>query len=177
MSLIENQNVNHPIWEVYDYFRTTRYRVKIYELKIHYNKRLDSSFNIAIAIFTPSSALASYFSDYQFGDILWKSLISIASVFAVVKPFLHLEQKLKDLYRSVGICEKTFLKLNDLRIKINENKKYTRSMMNDFSEIREDFNNSTSKILLVNVSKRLGKKVKQIVNNEYPVNRFFIPEM
>jgi hypothetical protein len=51
----------HPVWDVYDEYRTTLYQVKAHTHKIHRLRKLSRWMDIALAVFTPSSAVAGLF--------------------------------------------------------------------------------------------------------------------
>ena len=172
----KNERLTHPVWEFYDYFRTARYRVKAYGRKVYYLEKTDFYLNISLALFTPSSALAGILLENDIGEIVWKSLITIASVIAVIKPFLRIEKNLNKFNKSLSICNSIFNRLDDLRIQIVEDRGYNNKHKRKFAEIRDYYQESSNLISLLNLSKATQYKLYNQVNKEYPYSNFFVPD-
>ena len=167
----------HPVWDVYDEYRTTLYHVKAHTTKIHRLRKLSRFMDIAIAVFTPSSAIASFFFwNTLAGRILWNILISLASVLAVSKPFLQFDKQIKALINSLGGYNDLLHHLEDLKTKISYKGCFDDSLRERFEEIRKKKLKVYKKTPLIELSKREQDKLFKQVLREAPVERFFVPE-
>ncbi len=87
-----NQNsrdLNHPVWDVYDLYRTARLNVCYYSTKLNRFQSYNFLIEITLAITASSSAVAAlWFWEHPVGEIVWKILGVISALLAVSKPIL-----------------------------------------------------------------------------------------
>lgn len=92
-----NNRIEHPVWGVYDLYRTARLNVKYYAARMHRLEQINFWMELFIAVTAPSSAITGlWFWDTQIGGILWKSLGMVAAVAAILKPLVLLSKKMKE---------------------------------------------------------------------------------
>lgn len=92
---------NHPVWDVYDEYRTARYEQKVIACKIKPEKRRKFWFELALALFTPTSAIAGlFFFNTPEGKVIWQVCLLVAAVLAVAKPLLRLDDAIDSLKNS-----------------------------------------------------------------------------
>jgi len=92
---------NHPVWDVYNLLRTSRLNIKYYSHKLNSLKRFNFLLEIMLAIGAPSSAIASfYYWNTTHGAIIWNWILGFTALIALIKPFLKLSDK-------IGAYEKT----------------------------------------------------------------------
>src|SRR5690348_8608401 len=127
----------HPVWDVYDEFRTACYIVKAYSRRIHQQRRLKLWMDIMLAVFTPSSAVASFlFWNTQSGKIAWNMLIVSAYVIAISKPLLKFDEHIGCLLRSLSAYTHVFNQLEDLKTEISQRGSFEADLREGFTEIR-----------------------------------------
>jgi len=81
----------HPVWDVYDLYRTARLNIKYYSHLLTHWKRLNTWLECSLLIFAPSSAIAGiFFWQTPCGAIVWKWLIVITAVIASIKPIIRI---------------------------------------------------------------------------------------
>lgn len=172
-----NAAAEHPVWEVYDLFRTARLNVHYYEKKLTSYEFANTMFDILIAVFTPTSAVAGFFF---FKDDTGKEVLGIlctvASLLAIVKPFLKLPEKIKQIESSLTTYRIMDYDLDIMRKLIRESGEYTATHKGIFDEIEK-----RKKDLKVNPPKirkddKLRDTLVGVVVTELPKESFFIPE-
>jgi hypothetical protein len=167
----------HPVWDVYDEYRTTLFHVKQHRLRIDHLKRFKRWTDIALAVFTPSSAITSFlFWQSTYGKLSWNILISCAAVMAIAKPLLKTDEEIQQLIRSLGGYTMLLHELDDLRIKIRQEGSFNESVKNEFARIRSNKAKWYRYTTLITLSKRQKDRLFNEVLTEAPVNRFFVPE-
>lgn len=171
------KKVRHPVWDVYDEYRDTLYYVKAHRTKIQRLSKFNRWLDIAIAIFTPSSAVAGiFFWDTQAGRIVWNILISLASVLAVSKPLLKFDKQVKALIISLGGYTRLLHDLEDLKTNIRQEGCYDDKLKSRFMRIRNKKRKIYQNTALIELSEKEQAKLFNEVKRKAPVDRFFIPE-
>ncbi len=168
---------NHPVWTVYDKFRTARLNVKYYGRRLNALERLNLGMEFFLLATAPSFAIAGLgFWDTEYGKIVWAGMGVAAAIAAVLKPLLNLTKRIKD-YESVLTGYRTLeYDLMELKILIEQKGRYDQAMQTEFKKALQ-----REKTLVVkNPESRESQKIKQIceaeVRRELPPNSFFIPE-
>jgi hypothetical protein len=167
----------HPVWDVYDEYRTTLYQVKAHTHKIHRLRKLSRWMDIALAVFTPSSAVAGiFFWNTQAGKIVWNILILSASVLAISKPFLQFDKQIKALISSLAGYMQLLHELEDLKTNIRLEDGFNDKLRRNFESTRKKKLKVYRNTALFELSRKEQYKLFNEVLREAPTNRFFVPE-
>lgn len=169
--------LNTDVWEVYDLWRTSKLNVKYYSsLQVCYT-RLLSTFDLVIAATAPSGTIAAlWFWDTQLGSIIWKVLIIIASVVALIKPTLNLTEKIKKTDTVLSGYKMMCHDLDTLIIQIKHSREYDESKINTFNDIYKRKGVLISQDPEINANRRKVKLFTDNVNKELQNYDYYIPE-
>ena len=168
---------HHPVWDIYDEFRTARLNVKYYAALLRKYQQLNFWLELTLAISAPTSAVAGlWFWQTEVGTVIWHIFGAIAAVVAVAKPLLGISDKLARLEAILGGYKSLDYDFHYLTIRIKQEQKYDEAMQQDFYDLlrKEGELIKMSKIEADN--KKLSNICQQEVLDELPVDSFFIPE-
>ncbi|MCK4447266.1 MAG: hypothetical protein KAW56_09310 [Candidatus Marinimicrobia bacterium] len=174
-----NQNIrdlNHPVWNIYDEYRTARLNVKINEYLLKNLKRYNFFIEFALAFMASSSVATFWFWENETGQIVWKYLCVFTAILAILKPLFNLGSKIQEKSEALADFKSLDHDFHKLTILISQYKKYD-------SDFREQFFYLIDKRGFINQKTKdgeIGTKKKQEfeeqVNRELPYKTFFIPE-
>jgi hypothetical protein len=168
---------NHPIWNLYDLQRDSRFYAKLYALKVN---RLESAIfwsDVVTTVFAGSSAIAGFaFWNEPAGHQLWVIGSGAAAIIAAIKPLTHATTKLKtfqDLYSGyldLGLdCEL-------IAFRIQQANEYNQIHRRAVIAAKEKERAVTRRTPPQKQNTKLFERIQNQVNRELPKERFFIPE-
>lgn len=167
---------NHPVWAVYDQFRTVRLRLKYFSEYRYRLERQSFWMEILLALTTTGSAVSALgFQDSRIGSIVWQTLLVISAVVAAAKPLLRLTpqiQLLQEIITEYTVIEHEFEKLE---IAIKTKGTYDKVLQNRFSATLRRMDELRKKDGTFRVDKKLLNRCFAEVKRELPDNRFFVP--
>lgn len=169
---------NTNVWEVYDLWRTSKLNVKYYSsLQLCYTRVL-ITFDLVIAATAPSGTIAAlWFWNTPQGSIIWKVLIIIASVVALIKPTLNLTEKIKKTDTVLSGYKMMCHDLDTLINQIKHSQQYDTSKVNTFDEIYKRKGVLISQDPEIKANIRKVKQFTDEVNNELQNYDYYIPEV
>lgn len=177
-SIINMENNQHPVWEVYDLYRTARLNVKYYSALLHKKERLNFILELILLCSAPTSAVAGlWFWESDLGKDIWMYFGIIAAFTSVIKPLLALPQKIKN-YESLLSGYRTLEHdLHELKSAIFQKQKYDKIEKADYSKALKRKGSLVSKSSDAREDKKLIGKLTEEVNSELPHNQFYVPEV
>ncbi|HYN82292.1 MAG TPA: hypothetical protein VES88_12375 [Gemmatimonadaceae bacterium] len=172
------RNTGHPVWDVYDLYRTARLNVKYYSCRVSTLQRQNFWIEFVLAATAAGSAIAGLtFWSAGVGRIIWQMLMIIAAVLAVAKPLLKLTDRIQTLAELVGKYRAVEYDLKKIEVAIRQRRKFEPDLREMFvatldrmAEIAKEKNGE------FRVREKLRKKCRLEVEKELPASRFFIPE-
>ena len=171
-----NDTANHPVWDVYDLFRTARLNIKYYSHKLTNLKRTNFCIELALAIGAPSSAIGGfYYWNTPCGSIIWKWILGITAVVALVKPIIKLSDKIESYGKTVNGYRILEHQVEKNVIQIKQDKSYSekhRTLLESAIEMVGKLKENDPEIKINN---KLKKKYQDEVLKELPVDNFYIP--
>lgn len=171
-----SNSASHPVWNVYDLYRTARLNVKYYSARLTYLERLNLRMELILGICAPSSVVAGlFFWDTPIGSEIWKILGIIAAVVAVSKPLLKLTGKIKQFEEIITGYQILEHDLFVIKISIEEKQSYDKSLQKEFKKALERKKVLVTKCPEHREYKKLKNRCTLEVNQELPVDIFFIP--
>ncbi|CAG0968038.1 hypothetical protein METP2_01221 [Methanosarcinales archaeon] len=170
-----NRDLNHPVWDVYDEFRTVKLNVRYYESKLKKLSRSNAFTEYILAISTSSSVAGLWLWENNFGGYLWKGLGALAIFLALGRPIFNLTDKIKNTSEILGAYLALDNDFNKLKIRISQDKKYDKPLQEEFKTLLETKGYIISKTTYDDRDDALIKKCTNQVNIELPAKNFFIP--
>ncbi|MCD4675510.1 MAG: hypothetical protein K8S18_05870 [Desulfobacula sp.] len=172
----QQRNLQHPVWDIYDEYRTARLNVKINEYQLAIFKRYNFWIEFILALTASSSVASFWFWQSATGQIAWKFFSILTAILAVLKPMLNLSgkiQKYSEILTDFKSLEHDFHKLTIL---INQQQRYDVEFKDQFYYLLDQkrFINQKTNEETIKKSKKL--EFENQVIDELPANIFYIPE-
>ena len=166
----------HPVWDVYDEFRTARLNVRYYETRLKRHKALNTWMDILIAISASSNVAGLlWLQDYFIGMWTFQILAAITAILAVVKPFLKLPDKIRLITQVLTGYKILDNDLQMLSIFIRQNQQYDDDLKQKFSEALQRRTSLAQKEGSLGLNKKLRRQCQEDVKKELPADHFFVP--
>src|SRR5262245_25802146 len=176
--IVEIPPAEHPIWDLYDLQRDSRFYTKLYGLKAH---RLESAIfwtDVVTTIFAGSSAVAGFaFWKDPTGHQLWVVGTAIAAVLAAIKPLMQLPTKLKtyqELYFGYAGLD---LDCDALKIRIHQAREYNKVFRDAVIAIKDKERAVAVKAPPQKEDAPLVERIYAQVNKELTDERFYLPPL
>jgi hypothetical protein len=168
---------NHPVWDVYDLYRTARLNVKYYCGRLNKIQRLNFWMEFALAATASSSAIAGFtLWKTTIGGWVWQVLGVIAAILAIMKPLLNLSEKMRKLEEIVTGYRVLEHDLRKIEVAIRQRRIYDKELYEEFLEALDRMDNLVMKSVESSEDKILKKKCQDEVLIELPSRHFYIPE-
>ncbi len=166
----------HPVWDVYDEARTARLNVHYYEHQFQSVARWNFWIELVLALSVSSGIAGLWFWQTPVGGLFWKSLVSLAAVLAVVKPLAQLNNRAQQTAAQLVGWRTSDEGFRRLIVRISQFGKYDDAMRERFLELVE-----TKSEVIRNEPPGVANRVVvrecfNEVNQELPVDAFFVPE-
>lgn len=169
-------NENHPVWGVYDLYRSAKLNVRYYSARLHRIESTNIGMELVIAACAPSSAIAAlWFWDTPFGALVWKLLGVIAAIAAVAKPIMMLPKKMKAYNEVLAGYRALEHDLYEIKEIISQNQKYDREQQMDFKKALKRKGVLAAKDPETKKDKKLISKLASEIKKELPVTAFYVP--
>jgi hypothetical protein len=167
----------HPVWNVYDEYRTARMNVHIYEKQLSTLRRNNFVMESILALSVSSVIAGSWLWETSIGSIVWKIIITIAGFFAVLKPLLKFADQIQQETEILTSWRSLDAGLQKLVLSISQYRRYDDEMRNRFLTLMEAKSSIVTKEPPQAPSGRLITECEKQVNNELPQDSFFVPEV
>ncbi len=167
----------HPVWSVYDQYRTVRLNVKYYSYILSKYEKLNFALELILMISAPSASIAGlWFWDTQVGEIIWKLMGVLAAFTAVIKPLLGFAKKIKKMEEVIAGYKILGVELEEISEKVKQRKKYDRELQVQFENALRRKGFISLKEGTEEVRHSLRQKCAEEVDEELPAQHFYIPE-
>ena len=171
-----NKGTEHPVWSVYDEFRTARFNTLCYKSRLIRLKRTSFWVELVLATSVSSGVAGLWFWETTTGDIIWKALATIAAFLSVIKAVYKLSDRIQKINKSYTSWLLLDSALQKLAIMIGQDGKYDDVMKNRFLTLLD----TKATIIESEPSEDIDEKLRKIcyekVNKELPVDKFYVPE-
>jgi hypothetical protein len=173
-----NARSEHPVWQVYDQFRTARLNVRYYSARAVHLRRTIQAFDMFLAICAPTSAIAGFYVwQSEIGAPIWQFLAGLAAVIAVIRPFLHLTERLESVEQALTGYRALDSDLEQLAVLIEQKGDYDKESHKRLQRALKRKEAIIGRLTRTEPEdKKLKKECTEIVNRELPPGSFFVPE-
>jgi hypothetical protein len=172
--LLKTKREEHPVWDVYDEFRTARLNVKYLETQLGYLKKCNLIIESVLAFSASSSIAGLWFWESLFGGYLWKIIGSITAILAILKPILKLSDRIVKKEELLLGYKTLHHDLEKIKILISQVQKYDDNLKKQFLDVLERKKELVQKNIEP-LNKKIRDKCQAEVINELPTNHFYIP--
>ena len=169
--------MDHPIWDLYNLQRSCRYNTKLYSYWAEFLLRIDFWSDVVTACFAGTSAIAgfTFWTTTAWGSRFWVVGTACAAVIMVVKPISKLNDKIKtytDLCREYRDLESD---CKIIAIKVKNESAYTSKHVDELIVTQEKARQIEKGIPPSHFSVSKRKSIQAEVNEELPLDDFYIP--
>jgi hypothetical protein len=171
-----NTNAEHPIWDVYDEYRTARFNVRYYERQLRSLRWKNLSIEVVIALSVSSGVAGLWLWETAVGGIIWKALVTLAAFIAVVKPLVKFSDQIQQKSETLTSWRLLDDGLRQLIILVRQCRKYDEEMQNRFLTLIQTKSTIVQREPPESVDERLRRRCFEQVNQELPSDKFFVPE-
>lgn len=170
-------NHAHPVWDVYNEYRTARLNVLYYTGLLHRFRDRDFWIEVSLAVVAPTSAVAGFaFWNTEWGAVVWKVFGVGAAVIALVKPFLKLTDKIAKLEEIIAGYRALDHDLRCLEIKIHRDGAYTDEHKAALDSALAKKQALVTQSPIFPTDKALRRECEGEVMNQLPAESFYVPE-
>ncbi len=168
---------DHPVWEVYDLYRTARLNVKYYSELLHITERNNFVLELILLCSAPTSAVAGlWFWESSIGHEVWKYFGIIAAFAAVLKPLLSLPKKMKEYESLLSGYRMLDHDLHEIKSTITHKRKYDQSAQAEYKKAMKRKGVLVGKDPDAKEKKKIKQRCEMEVHSELPRDSFYIPE-
>jgi len=168
----------HPVWDVYDLFRTARLNVKYYSSRLSALQKCNFWLEIILAISAPSSAIAGFwFWKYPIGALIWKGFAVVAAFISIIKPFLKLSDRIQKFEETLTGYRTLDNDLQSIVSKIKSEKTYNEKIKLEVEKAFDRKKAISTNEPEIRENHKLKTKCEAEVLQELPHNSFFVPEV
>lgn len=168
---------DHPVWDVYDLYRTARLNVKYYSGRLSALQRVNFWVEFILAATASTSAIAAFtLWETKYGALAWRTLGALSAVLAIMKPLLKLTEKIRKLEEVITGYRVLEHDLKKLEVSIRQKRAYDKELYDRFVAALDRMDNLIIKYTESSEDKRLRERCQGEVLNELPSERFYIPE-
>ncbi len=166
----------HPVWDVYDEYRTARLNVRYYEKQLSKLRRNNILVEIVLAVSVSSGVAGLWIWETVVGGIIWKALATLAAFLAVIKPIVKLSDQVQKKSQVLTNWRLLDDGLQQLILAINAYGKYDDEMRNSFLTLMKTKTTIIKEEPTEGVDEKLRRLCFEQVKRELPSDSFFIPE-
>jgi hypothetical protein len=172
-----SRDITHPVWDVYDLYRTARLNIKYFACKLTDLKTLNFWMEFILAITASSAVVTFAIWKTPAGSMLWQTLSFASAILAVAKPLLNLTEKItkvEEVLTAFRILEHD-LKL--LEISIRQRRAYDKDLPEKFISAFERMKGLIEKYSENKENKKRKTRLQGEVLKELPASNFFVPDV
>ncbi len=163
----------HPVWDVYNEYRTARLNVLYYEKSYSILSRSNFWIEFFLALSVPSVA-SLWVWETTVGTVVWKIVLAVAALLAIIKPLVGLSDKMKENSEILYKWRSLHGEFQKLTTSISQYKRYDDKMREQFLKLLDIKTNIKEPPGATN--NRLINFCKTKVNKSLPPEEFFVPE-
>lgn len=169
------RDITHPVWDVYDLYRTARLNIKYLACKLSNLKNLNFWMEFVLAVTASSAVVTFAIWKTSAGSLLWQVLSFASAILAVAKPLLSLTEKIRKMEEVLTAFRILEHDLKLLEISIRQRKAYDKELSDKFISAFERMKGLIEKYSENKENRKLKRKCQAEVLRELPASNFFIP--
>lgn len=169
-------NENHPVWDVYDKFRTARLNVKYWSGVLNSLSSENFWIELVLAVSASSTVAGLWFWYTLFGGTVWKVLSALAAFLAVLKPSLRLTDRVRRVEGLLVGYRALDHDLDTLCISIRQQGEYSKALKGQFDRALARLGDLVRRAPNEKTNEKLLRRCMDEVKRELPVENFFVPE-
>jgi hypothetical protein len=178
-SQIHAEKKKHPVWDVYDDYRTAVMNVRIQKAHMRRLTRLNYWIEIPLAIAASSTVAGLWFWESTLGGHVWKWLGVVTALLAILKPILKIPDKIQQRGEMLSELSAIENELEKVVKQITQRRKFDKPLCQRYNKIlnmKGDLKKKYQNAKYIHVSRRIKLRCAEEVERLYPGNSFFIPE-
>jgi hypothetical protein len=166
----------HPVWDLYDELRTARLNVHYREKQLTTLQRKNLWIDIVLAATSSSGVAGLWLWATVAGGFIWKGILTIAALFAVIKPLMKLPEQIQQKSEVLTSWRLHDNELHKLSLIINQRQAYDDEIKKCFLALMDAKSSIIKQEPHEETDSKLEAMCNKIVRNELPEDNFFVPE-
>ena len=166
---------NHPVWDVYDLYRTARLNVKYYGYRLSRMQRINITMQIIIAVSASSTVGTAWLLNEGIGEVVWKFLGLVAAILAVSAPLINLAEHIRKYDEALVGWRGLHHDLQKITLLITQKQAYDLQCSNEFQLVIDRKGSLDRGAPEKQEDTTLKKRFEEEVNRELPVDPFYVP--
>lgn len=166
----------HPVWHLYDELRTAKLNVSYYRCVLSRARRWQMAREVVMAASGSSGVAGLWLFHTGAGDIIWKSLASLAALIAIYQNVARPTERIRRLETQATGWAQLEHSLAALRRRIHETGRYDAAIQNDLQEILDGKLTIIADISEPHLDTKLRDRCFEDVKRELPAHVFYVPE-
>jgi len=166
----------HPVWDVYDEFRTARFCVNYFSSELRSATRATRWIQGVIAASSSSSVAGIWLFQGALGGLVWKGLGALGAVLAVIQLVSKPAEYCVQLERCITAYRGLELELGRIVRRIRFEGTYTEKAMLEFERVMESKAQIVIDTAKLPSNDKLREKCYEQTLVELPASRLFVPE-
>lgn len=171
----ESESKNHPVWNLYNEWRTARLNVKCLQTKIASLRRCNSFVEISLAIASTSSIGGFWFFQNVVGGYIWKSIGALAVVLTVLKPIFKFNERIRKKQEALVGYQTLDHDFNCIAVEVQHHQRYDDELRKEFMKALKRKADLIKKDDGEPIDIKCQQKCEDEVDREMPVDSFYVP--
>jgi hypothetical protein len=174
-------NNEHPVWDVYNLYRTARLNVRYYEERLGRITLYNNVIEWIIAVATPTTALGAFLHDSPLldngiGSISWQIVAGLAAFLTSIKQYFQFPKKIGKMEHALSAYRALEFDLEQIVLKIKKERTYSKISMQMFDEAQKKKGKLVCDPPENKQDKKLIQKMTDEVLEKLPLEFFYEPE-
>jgi hypothetical protein len=165
----------HPVWDVYDFYRTSRLNVKYYGHRQNRIQNINIFMQIMIAVTASSTVGTAWLWSEGIGEVVWKVLGLVAAILAVSAPIINLAEQIRKYDEALVGWRGLHHDLQKIVLLITQKKAYDLQCTNEFQLAIDRKGSLDRGAPEKKENTALIKRLEKQVFCELPVDQFYVP--
>lgn len=167
---------DHPVWEVYDEYRTARLNAKYYLSRLGSLGKKNFWVEWTLAAAAPTSAVAGLsLWQHEIGRQIWLGIAVLAACLAVYKPIGKLTEGMRQMEERVTKYRGLEFDLNHITREIAKQDAYNEALKAQFDAVLAKKKDLVLSYVDPDIDEGLRKRCQEQVARELPEEKFKIP--
>lgn len=166
---------DHPVWAVYNEYRTVRLNVKYYQHKLASARRVSLAVEYVVAASSSTAVAGLWFFESVAGGYLWKALVTLAALCSLYQAVSKPSERVRKVEERAMKYRALDFDLQNLVQRIREDRIYGKQASEQFAAIVDRRTRLATSYVDTPVEVKLRDRVRNEVLAELPAGRFYVP--
>ncbi|HEX8397866.1 MAG TPA: hypothetical protein VF644_10600 [Pyrinomonadaceae bacterium] len=175
----QKRDLTHPVWNVYDDYRTALLNVKIQKAELKRLRKINFFIEIPLAITASATITGLWIWGTAYGGYIWKILGLISAFLAVLKPLLKFPEKIQQRGEMLADYSSIEYELEKIKTLISQEREYSKKLKEQYLKTidkKQQIKAKHTGIKYLEINPEIKRLCTEEVKKEHPASSFYIPE-